>query len=141
MHYWKICLFRLVRDFKIEIKDPDANIFFGLYKSKRSSRICTVWKVAVFGVFLVRISPHLTRIWTRKTPNTDTFIVLDTPYLNFSVLRDLNYLPNFHKMTVMVKKKLHQKLKSTNMYYWRLCDILQYWNQKRDCRKCTSGYY
>ena len=47
----------------------------------------TEWKVSVFGVFLVRISPHSNwirrvslRIWsecgkirTRKTPNTDTF--------------------------------------------------------------------
>ena len=35
--------------------------------------MCTAWKVSVFGVFLVRIFPHLDCIWTRKSPNTETF--------------------------------------------------------------------
>ena len=30
-------------------------------------------EVSVFGVFLVRILSHSDWIWTRKTPNTDTF--------------------------------------------------------------------
>ena len=34
---------------------------------------CTAWKVSVFGVFLVRIFPHVDWIRTTKTPNTDTF--------------------------------------------------------------------
>ena len=33
----------------------------------------TAWKASVFGVFLVRIVPHLDWIRTRKTPNTDSF--------------------------------------------------------------------
>ena len=39
----------------------------------------TAWKVSVFGVILVLIFPHLDwikknrKIWTRITPNTDTF--------------------------------------------------------------------
>ena len=35
--------------------------------------INTAWKVSVFGVFMVRIFRHSDWMWTRKTPNTDTF--------------------------------------------------------------------
>ena len=71
--------------------------------------IDTTWKVSVFGVFLVSIFPHLDwirrdteyltvfslshriqsecgKIWTRKTPNTDTFDAVRC--------RDTNNLPH-----------------------------------------------
>ena len=35
--------------------------------------VYTSWKVSIFGVFLVRIQSKCGKIWTRKTPNTDTF--------------------------------------------------------------------
>ena len=38
-----------------------------------NTEINTAWKGSVFGVFLVRIFPHLDWIRTRKTSNTDTF--------------------------------------------------------------------
>ena len=36
----------------------------------------TAWKMSVFGVFLVRVLPHLDWIRTRKTPNMGTFPVV-----------------------------------------------------------------
>ena len=33
----------------------------------------TVWKTSLFGVILVRIQSECRKIWTRITPNTDTF--------------------------------------------------------------------
>ena len=35
--------------------------------------IIKLWKVSVFGVFMVRFFPHSNWIRTRKNPNTDTF--------------------------------------------------------------------
>ena len=59
---------------------------FGLFawtsfqENPRKKNLCTcfnksstAWKVFLFGVFLVRIFPHLGWIRTRKIPNTDTF--------------------------------------------------------------------
>ena len=40
---------------------------------KHITDLNTVWRVFIFGVFLVRIFPHTDWIRTRKTPNTDTF--------------------------------------------------------------------
>ena len=68
----------------------------------------TAWKMSVLRVFLVRVFPHLDwirrdteryslrfqsecgKIWTRKTPNTDTFYaVLDTPLLMIGDIKNL----------------------------------------------------
>ena len=44
-----------------------------LHKSWEPS---TALKVSVFGVFLVHTQSECGKIWTRKTPNTDSFYVV-----------------------------------------------------------------
>ena len=45
----------------------------------------TVWKVSVFGVFLVCTQPECGKIRTRKTPNTDTFHAVLLTYFSLDV--------------------------------------------------------
>ena len=55
-----------------------------------------MWKVFVFGAFLVRILPHSDWMRTRKNPNTDTFHAVKATLKQFRVLKKvLRWIPFF----------------------------------------------
>ena len=53
----------------------------------QSGLLITAWKVSIFAVLVLRISPHSDWISNRKTPNTDTFLAV---YVDVSLAADLH---------------------------------------------------
>ena len=78
------------------------------YQDSLSPYRHTAWKVSVYGVFRVRIFPHLGSIQIRKTPNTDTFHAVISSHITWLDLKDRFFIIHFF----------------TNSFYIRMCLIL-----------------
>ena len=105
----------------------------------------TAWKMTVFGVILVRIKPECGKVWTRITPNTDTFYaVYATPGL----------------MIAWKTWKTHNCIKFmvyffTLRFSWKIChtfelafckdssSVVVFLNTKSHCTKkfCTNKFW
>ena len=71
------------------------------FQENSCSRVfLTAWKVSVFGVFLIRIQSECSKIRTRKTPYTNTFLAVSlthfVPLISFYTPYLSVFSPNDH---------------------------------------------
>ena len=82
---------------------------------------CTAWKVSIFGVFMVRIFPHLEWIRTRKTQNMDTFhTVLIPRFCQWMEIISLSF-PSIMITTYLVTLRLSSWIQLLNTWYQWKC--------------------
>ena len=96
----------------------------------------TAWKVSVFGVFLVRILPHLDwicispysvqmrKIRTRRIPNTNTFHTVwkfqkILPQTHFSLTENSHFIFR----NIQLKKHIHSFTLSLKTIFWKDCEF------------------
>ena len=104
------CAFRLQKTSMFGINTTALNRINGKLAFFLCSLQCltgTTLKVSPFGVFLVRIQSKCGKIWTRKTPTTNTFHAVEILLVSFQILSE------------------YRELKIRSNSFFKLCQAVQ----------------